>query len=79
MCVFSLFGIEGGMWGVIVSIPDHCLSIYFVLNILCATKNYPKEQQQKDPSSLQYKLNQNNFGSPFLFVLLCLSLSNLQR
>ena len=23
------FGIEGGMWDVIVLIPDHCLSIYF--------------------------------------------------
>ena len=22
-------GIEGGMWDVIVLIPDHCLSIYF--------------------------------------------------
>ena len=23
------FGIEGGMWDVIVLIPDYCLSIYF--------------------------------------------------
>ena len=23
------FGIEGGMWGVIVLFPDHCRSIYF--------------------------------------------------
>ena len=23
------FGIEDGMWDVIVLIPDHCLSIYF--------------------------------------------------
>ena len=23
------FGIEGGVWDVIVLIPDHCLSIYF--------------------------------------------------
>ena len=31
VCVFlSLFGIEGGMWDVIVLIPDHCLSIYLV-------------------------------------------------
>ena len=27
--LLSLFGIEGGMWVVIVLIPDHCLSIYF--------------------------------------------------
>ena len=26
------FGIEGGMWDVIVLIPDHCLSIYFLLS-----------------------------------------------
>ena len=23
------FGFEGGMWDLIVIIPDHCLSIYF--------------------------------------------------
>ena len=29
-CVCPSFsGIEGGMWDVIVSIPDHCHSIYF--------------------------------------------------
>ena len=28
MCPFP-FGIEGGMWDVIVLIPDHCLIIYF--------------------------------------------------
>ena len=31
LCVLlSLFGIEGGIWDVIVYIPDHCLSIYLV-------------------------------------------------
>ena len=30
LCVsFFPFGFEGGMWDVIVLIPDHCLSIYF--------------------------------------------------
>ena len=29
VCPSFPFGIEGGMWGVIVLIPDHCLSIYF--------------------------------------------------
>ena len=30
VCVsFFPFGIEGGIWDVIVLIPDHCLSIYF--------------------------------------------------
>ena len=33
MCPSFPFGIEGGMWDVIVLIPDHCLSIYFGLNI----------------------------------------------
>ena len=26
------FGSEGRMWDLIVSVPDHCLSFYFVLN-----------------------------------------------
>ena len=34
VCPFR-FGIEGRMWGVILLIPDHCLSIYFsnILNV----------------------------------------------
>ena len=31
MCPSVPFGIEGGMLDVIVLIPDHCLSIYFVV------------------------------------------------
>ena len=31
------FGIEGGMWDVIVLIPDHCLSIYLSFS---QTNNY---------------------------------------
>ena len=32
VCVLlSPFGIECGMWDVIVLVPDHCLSIYFRL------------------------------------------------
>ena len=27
--VVSLFGFEGRMWDLIVSVPDHCLSFYF--------------------------------------------------
>ena len=34
VCVFlSFFGIEGGIWYVIVLIPDHCLSIYFTVRV----------------------------------------------
>ena len=29
VCPSFPFGIEGGMWDVIVLIPDHCLSVYF--------------------------------------------------
>ena len=29
MCASFPFGFEGGMWDLIVFIPDHCLSIYF--------------------------------------------------
>ena len=28
VCPFFLFGFEGGMWDLNVSIPDHCLSVY---------------------------------------------------
>ena len=27
----SLFGSEAGMWDLIVLVPDHCLSFYFLL------------------------------------------------
>ena len=30
VCPSFPFDIKGGMWDVIVLIPDHCLSIYFV-------------------------------------------------
>ena len=32
ICVFSYFpfGFGGGMWDLIVSVPDHCLSFYLV-------------------------------------------------
>ena len=34
--VFSYFpfGFEGRMWDLIVSVPDHCLSFYFLLKII---------------------------------------------
>ena len=32
--VISLFGFEGRMWDLIVSVPDHCLSFYFVPELL---------------------------------------------
>ena len=28
------FGFEGRLWDLIVSVPDHCLSFYFVYEIL---------------------------------------------
>ena len=31
--VISLFGFEGRMWDLIVSVPDHCLSFYFTLTV----------------------------------------------
>ena len=37
VCPSFPFGIEGGVWDVIVLIPDHCLSIYFTNLILTAT------------------------------------------
>ena len=31
--VISLFGFEGRIWDLIVSVPDHCLSFYFALDV----------------------------------------------
>ena len=28
---YSPFGFEGKMWDLIVSVPDHCLSFYFLV------------------------------------------------
>ena len=35
--VFSYFpfGFEGGIWDLIVSVPDHCLSFYFLCFFWC--------------------------------------------
>ena len=30
--VISLFGFEGRIWDLIVSVPDHCLSFYFTVS-----------------------------------------------
>ena len=45
--VFSyfLFGFEGRIWDLIVSVPDHCSSFYFVLNTY-ATSNGSGEPAQ---------------------------------
>ena len=41
--VFSFFhfGFEGRIWNLIVSVPDHCLSFYFVLK-------YTQKQEKRD-------------------------------
>ena len=31
VCSYFPFGLEGRMWDLIISVPDHCLSFYFVL------------------------------------------------
>ena len=31
VCPSFPFGFKGGMWDMIVLVPDHCLSIYFIL------------------------------------------------
>ena len=32
VCPSFPYGIEGGIWDVIVLIPDHCLSVYFKID-----------------------------------------------
>ena len=33
----GLFGFEGRIWDLIVSVPDHCLSFYFVTGVIPVT------------------------------------------
>ena len=49
MCPVPL-GIEGGMWDVIVLIPDHCLSIYFTLSY--------KDESYPSTTITFFKINQ---------------------
>ena len=34
VCPSFPFGIEGGIWDVIVFIPDHCLPVYFAFRLI---------------------------------------------
>ena len=45
--VISLFGFEGRMWDLIVSVPDHCLSFYLVeslYEIISLVQGHPFSQ-----------------------------------
>ena len=68
------FGFEGGMWGLIVSVPDHCLSFTFnldpdmyVITLLVLyisvrkSKNIRIDQEliQSDPTSCPQNLKGN--------------------
>ena len=37
------FGFEGRIWDLIVSVPDHCLSFYFIIFILDFPLSYTDE------------------------------------
>ena len=41
--IISLFGFEGRIWDLIVSVPDHCLSFYFTNCSSLSTKTYGDE------------------------------------
>ena len=38
VCVCFPFGLAGGMWDLIVLVPDHCLSLLFLKEILKTNK-----------------------------------------
>ena len=43
--VISLFGFEGRMWDLIVSVPDHCLSFYYInLCLVISPSGAPRSQ-----------------------------------
>ena len=35
VCASFSFGFEGGVWDLIVLIPDHCLSVCFNSSVVC--------------------------------------------
>ena len=61
------FGIEGGMWDVIVLPPDHCLSIYFKIRTR-SQNGYKKSLCQQsadvcDPDNVYHLETPNKSGS----------------
>ena len=56
MCPSFLFGIEGGIWYVIVLIPDHCLSIYYEVLIFTFLLKVLEYMETKIIFSLSYSI-----------------------
>ena len=54
-CASFLFDFEGGMWGLIVLVPDHCLSLYFTLSLSHSIAKWIKRL----PDQSQFLLLQN--------------------
>ena len=52
--VFSyfLFGFEGRLWDLIVSVPDHCLSFYFMCEMLTIHSHKPGAVARSEACSL---------------------------
>ena len=52
--VFSyfLFGFEGRIWDLIVSVPDHCLSFYFPLSLTAISSNLGSNRIELDATSI---------------------------
>ena len=51
--LLSLFGFEGGLWDLIVLMPDHCLSVYFVNYKLMELSHNAKNKQTKKTKKLK--------------------------
>ena len=43
--VISVFGFEGRIWDLIVSVLDHCLSFYFIM-VLCTTEMIHEDESE---------------------------------
>ena len=68
VCPSFPFEIEGGMWNVVVLIPDHCLSIYFVEDFCAQVNKYSHIGEHKNNfciSGLDYPLTFNQRVSYF--------------
>ena len=47
--VISLFGFEGRIWDLIVSVPDHCLSFYIEISHMTRHSSKPNKLRNVNP------------------------------
>ena len=77
--VFSYFpfGFEGRIWDLIVSVPDHCLSFYFLYLLRGQPSVFPLDHSHKTKTlGFLFSLSMRPFNN-FALKVLCFFLINL--